>query len=61
MPNWYVAVHSGGGQANVIEYTAGEELKHAGKYDELEKWKRTSTDKYDPPTVQQRYIVHSQN
>ncbi len=55
MPNWYVVVHSGGGQAKVIEYTAGEDLKHAGIYDQPEKWKRTASDKYDPPTVEQRW------
>ncbi|KAL9962565.1 hypothetical protein ACROYT_G031675 [Oculina patagonica] len=52
MPNWYIAAE--GLQARTITSTAGERLSFVGAFDTSEKWKRFSSDLYNPYTPKER-------
>lgn len=56
MPNWYIAAE--GLQARTITSTAGEDLSFVGPFDAPNKWKRITSDRYDPYTPQKRYSIN---
>jgi len=56
MPNWYIAAE--GLQARTITSTAGEGLSFVGPFDAPNKWKRITSDRYDPYTPQKRYSIN---
>ncbi|KAL3885100.1 hypothetical protein ACJMK2_025198 [Sinanodonta woodiana] len=57
MPNWYVTDEDM--VPKVINSTADEGLSFVGKYDTPQKWKRYTTDRYDPYTLKVRYALNS--
>lgn len=57
MPNWYIAAE--GLQARTITSTAGEGLSFVGPFDAPNKWKRITSDRYDPYTPQKRYSINN--
>ena len=56
MPNWYIAAE--GLQARTIASTAGEALSFVGPFDAPNKWKRITSDKYDPYTPEKRFSIN---
>lgn len=56
MPNWYIAAE--GLQARTITSTAGEDLSFVGPFDAPNKWKRITSDRYDPYTPEKRYSIN---
>ena len=56
MPNWYIAAE--GLRARTITSTSGEDLSFVGPFDSQNKWKRISSDKYNPYTPQKRYAIN---
>lgn len=55
MPNWYVAAT--GMTAKVLKSTTDDSVTYVGLFDTPEKWKRNSTDKYDPYIPEVRYDI----
>lgn len=56
MPNWYIAAE--GLQARTITSTAGEALSFVGLFDAPNKWKRITSDKYNPYTPEMRFAIN---
>ncbi len=56
LPNWYITMP--GASARVIHYTAGESLKFVKSFDKPEKWKRDQTDRYDPYSPENRFMLN---
>ena len=54
-PNWYTS--SLGMVPKVINNTADDTLSFVGTFDTYRKWKRSSEDKYNPLTPQERYTM----
>lgn len=52
MPNWYIAAD--GLQARTISSSAGEKLSFVGPFETSKKWKRFTSDLYDPYTPEKR-------